>query len=242
MSNTLQNFYKEYLGRPTPLYHAKTLSKALGAEIYLKREDLNHTGSFHINNVFEQLFYAKKEGYAKVYLEAKDRDLAVACAAGCARLDMQLCIESESFDTLSRFRLNLYGIKKVDLDSLDDSYFYVDENYFSNVIANELSQQIKEFDTLITVSENPFEFTAIFTPFRSNRRCIAVDLKDLKDPLTMKAFTLLAQSEGIVCSFKSALSIAYLMKHKPKQGEKIVIVLGENGDKDIPEAYEQITV
>lgn len=248
----MENFHADYLGRPTPLYHAKTLSEYFGANIYLKREDLNHTGSMQINNAFEQLFRAKTEGYSKIYLKSDNRDFAVACAASCARLQLSLHIESESFDALSRFRLNLYGIKKLDSQAVDESFYTVEKGYCSTVIADELTRQIERIDTLISVNESYEEAATLFEPFISTTQCIAVgSLPQRKTPFlylqrdpkkALKAFELIAKSEGIVVSFQSAMGLDYLMQNRPKKGQNIVLVLTENGDKDIEEAFKKISL
>ena len=65
----LDDLLKNYVGRPSPLYHAKRLSEHYGHEIYLKREDLNHTGAHKINNALAQALLAKKMGKKKVLAE-----------------------------------------------------------------------------------------------------------------------------------------------------------------------------
>lgn len=249
---SLEKYNVDYLGRPTPLYYAKTLSEYFDANIYLKREDLNHTGSMQINNSFEQLFNAKIQGYAKVYLKTDNRDFAVACAASCARLQLTLYIESESFDTLNHFRLNLYGIKKISVQEINQSFFVVDTGYFSSVVADELFNQTQNIETLLCVSENYTEAASLFKPFIHKSKCIAVgSLPSRTQPFlyvqmdkkhSTKAFELIAKSEGIVVSFQSAMALNYLMQNKPKKNENVVIVLSENGDKDIEEAFKLISL
>ena len=69
------NYYlKDYVGRENPLYFAKNISDELGAKIYLKREDLNHTGAHKVNNVIAQGLLAKKMGKTKVIAETAYRD------------------------------------------------------------------------------------------------------------------------------------------------------------------------
>ena len=65
----LQYYLRQYVGRETPLYYAKRLSEAYGTKIYLKREDLNHTGAHKINNVIGQILLAKRMGKKKVIAE-----------------------------------------------------------------------------------------------------------------------------------------------------------------------------
>ncbi len=79
---------KSWVGRPTPLTHARELSKRWGAQIYLKREDLAHTGAHKINNAVGQVLLAKKLGAKRVIAETGAGQHGVASAAACARLDM----------------------------------------------------------------------------------------------------------------------------------------------------------
>lgn len=75
---------KDYVGRPSPLYFASRLSEKYGAKIYLKREDLNHTGSHKINNALGQIILAKKLGKKKIIAETGAGQHGVATATACA--------------------------------------------------------------------------------------------------------------------------------------------------------------
>ena len=77
-------YLKEYVGRETPLYYAERISEKYGAEIYLKREDLNHTGAHKINNVIGQILLAKRMGKTKVIAETGAGQHGVATATGAA--------------------------------------------------------------------------------------------------------------------------------------------------------------
>ena len=66
-----KSLLKDYVGRPTPLYLAKRLSEKYGAHIYLKREDLNHTGAHKVNNTVGQILIAKKLGKTKIIAETE---------------------------------------------------------------------------------------------------------------------------------------------------------------------------
>ena len=86
----LNKFYKDYVGRPSALYYAENLSKKLGgAKIYLKREDLNHTGAHKINNVLGQVILAKKMGKTKVVAETGAGQHGVATATVAAMFGME---------------------------------------------------------------------------------------------------------------------------------------------------------
>ena len=86
----LDFYLKEYAGRPSLLYYAKKMSEDLGgAKIYLKREDLNHTGAHKINNVLGQILLAKHMGKKKVIAETGAGQHGVATATAAALFDME---------------------------------------------------------------------------------------------------------------------------------------------------------
>ena len=111
--NTLLN---EYAGRPSRLYYAKRMTEDLGgAKIYLKREDLNHTGAHKINNVLGQVLLAKKMGKIRVIAETGAGQHGVATATAAALMDMECEIFMGKEDTerqaLNVYRMRLLGAK-----------------------------------------------------------------------------------------------------------------------------------
>ena len=107
---------KEYAGRPSLLYYAEKMTKDLGgAKIYLKREDLNHTGSHKINNVLGQVLLAKKMGKTRIIAETGAGQHGVATATAAALLDMECEIFMGKEDTdrqaLNVYRMELLGAK-----------------------------------------------------------------------------------------------------------------------------------
>lgn len=110
---------KEYVGRPTPLYHAKRLSEHYGHEIYLKREDLNHTGAHKINNALGQTLLAKKMGKKKVIAETGAGQHGVATATAAALLGLECDVYMGSVDAkrqeLNKFRMHLLGTNVVEI-------------------------------------------------------------------------------------------------------------------------------
>lgn len=107
---------KDYSGRPTPLYYAENLSKHLGGgKIYLKREDLNHTGSHKINNVIGQTLLAKKMGKSKVIAEtgAGQHGVATATAAALMNLECEVFMGTEDIErqSLNVVRMEMLGSK-----------------------------------------------------------------------------------------------------------------------------------
>src|SRR5215471_2302070 len=85
----LKGLLKHYAGRPSPLYFAERLTKHLGgAKVYLKRDELNHTGSHKINNVLGQVLLAKRMGKTRVIAETGAGQHGVATATACALFDI----------------------------------------------------------------------------------------------------------------------------------------------------------
>nr|WP_198981770.1 tryptophan synthase subunit beta [Herbaspirillum sp. ASV7] len=113
---------KHFVGRPSPVYHAKRWSElAGGAQIYFKREDLNHTGAHKINNVIGQALLAKRMGKQRIIAETGAGQHGVATATICARFGME-CIVYMGAEDVKRqlqnvYRMNLLGAKVVPVES-----------------------------------------------------------------------------------------------------------------------------
>lgn len=100
-----------YVGRPTPLYHAERLSAELGGgQIYLKREDLNHTGAHKVNNTIGQALLAQRMGKRRIIAETGAGQHGVASATVAARLGMECCVYMGAED-VQRQSLNVYRMK-----------------------------------------------------------------------------------------------------------------------------------
>jgi tryptophan synthase beta chain len=103
--------YQQFIGRPNPLYFAERMSSKLGgANIYLKREDLNHTGSHKINNTMGQMLLAKRMGYKRIIAETGAGQHGVATATAAALCDMDCTIYMGEED-MRRQALNVYRIE-----------------------------------------------------------------------------------------------------------------------------------
>ncbi len=102
---------KDYVGRPSPLYHAQRWSKELGgAQIYLKREDLNHTGAHKVNNTVGQALLAKRMGKTRIIAETGAGQHGVATATVAARLGLECVVYMGAVD-VARQSLNVYRMK-----------------------------------------------------------------------------------------------------------------------------------
>ena len=120
----LRHLQSTYIGRPTPLYFAKRLTEKLGgAKIYLKREDLAHTGAHKINNALGQALLAKRMGKARLIAETGAGQHGVATATGAALVGLQCDVYMGTVDmqrqALNVFRMKLLGatVKEVDIGS-----------------------------------------------------------------------------------------------------------------------------
>lgn len=116
--NFQQEFHqllKDYVGRPSPLYLAKRLSELYGCKIYLKREDLNHTGAHKINNAIGQILLAKRMGKSRIIAETGAGQHGVATATVCALMNLECVVYmgkpmlNASMPTYRRWKCSVHG-------------------------------------------------------------------------------------------------------------------------------------
>src|SRR5438034_4926856 len=104
-------YLREFCGRPTPLYFAERMTRELGgAKIYLKREDLLHTGAHKINNCIGQVLLARRMGKARIIAETGAGQHGVATATVCARYGLQ-CVVYMGEEDMRRQELNVYRMR-----------------------------------------------------------------------------------------------------------------------------------
>lgn len=101
---------RDYVGRPSPLYFAKRLSELYGCKIYLKREDLNHTGAHKINNTVGQILLARRMGKTRIIAETGAGQHGVATATVCALMNMK-CVVYMGKTDVERQHLNVQRMK-----------------------------------------------------------------------------------------------------------------------------------
>jgi tryptophan synthase beta chain len=107
----LNGLFRDYVGRETPLYHAKRLGAASGgAEVYLKREDLNHTGAHKINNTLGQVLLARRMGKTRIIAETGAGQHGVATATVCALFGLE-CVVYMGAEDVRRQALNVYRME-----------------------------------------------------------------------------------------------------------------------------------
>ncbi len=143
----LDFYLKDYVGRPSPLWHARRLGAELGgAQIYLKREELNHTGSHKLNNVMGQILLARRMGRTRIVAETGAGSHGVATATVCALFGLQCVIYMGAVDVERQksnvFRMRLLGaevhpvttgagtLKDAMNDAMRDWVAHVDDTYF----------------------------------------------------------------------------------------------------------------
>ena len=120
--NELRYYLREFCGRPTPLYHAERLTRDLGgAKIYLKREDLLHTGAHKINNAMGQILLAKRMGKTRIIAETGAGQHGVATATVAAMFGLECLIYMGSVDCkrqeLNVFRMRMLGAEVVSVEA-----------------------------------------------------------------------------------------------------------------------------
>lgn len=108
-NDELNEIYRDYVGRPSPLYYAEKYSELLGTQIWFKREDLNHTGAHKINNTVGQALLAKKLGKTRIIAETGAGQHGVATATICAKLGLDCTIYMGETD-IKRQELNVFKI------------------------------------------------------------------------------------------------------------------------------------
>lgn len=118
----MDDLWKHYVGRPSPLYFAERLTERFGgAKIYLKRDELNHTGAHKINNVLGQILLAKRMGKTRIIAETGAGQHGVATATVCARFGLDCIVFMGATDVERQkpnvFRMNLLGAKVVPVTS-----------------------------------------------------------------------------------------------------------------------------
>lgn len=143
----LSHYLRDYVGRPSPLWHARHLGKVLGgAQIYLKREDLNHTGSHKLNNVMGQILLARRMGKTRIVAETGAGQHGVATATVCALFGLKCVIYMGATDVERQkpnvFRMHLLGaevkpvtagagtLKDAMNEAMRDWVAHVEDTYF----------------------------------------------------------------------------------------------------------------
>lgn len=162
---TFESLMHDYVGRPTPLYKAEALSQKYGARIYLKREDLNHTGAHKINNAIGMGLLAKRMGKKRVIAETGAGQHGVAAATVCALLGLECTIYMGATDIERQQpnvqRMRMLGAKVVAANEGNST--------LNNAVDAALAAWVNEPDTfyLIGSAVGPHPYPEIVARFQS---------------------------------------------------------------------------
>ena len=118
----MEDLWKHYVGRPSPLYHAERLTAELGgAKIYMKRDELNHTGAHKVNNVLGQILLARRMGKTRIIAETGAGQHGVATATVCAKFGLKCIVYMGAHDVKRQapnvFRMRLLGAEVMPVTS-----------------------------------------------------------------------------------------------------------------------------
>ncbi len=163
----LDNYYRDYAGRPTPLYFAENLSRlAGGAKLYFKREDLNHTGSHKLNNCLGQALLARRMGKKRIIAETGAGQHGVATATVCALFQMPCRVymgeEDVKRQALNVFRMQVMGTEVIPVRSGSRTLKDAINEAMRDWIAN-----VKDSHYIIGSVVGPHPFPTIVRSFQS---------------------------------------------------------------------------
>ena len=175
------NYYmKDYVGKPSPLFYAKNMTEDLGgAKIYLKREDLNHTGAHKINNTIGQILLAKRMGAKRIIAETGAGQHGVATATVAAQFGMECVIYMGELDTIKQnlnvFRMELLGAKVVAVKDGDRDLKAAVDAALMDLVAN-----YEETFYLLGSAVGPYPYPTMVHHFQS------IISKELKEQMAEK--------------------------------------------------------
>ena len=258
----LEKLLKEYAGRPSLLYYAKKMTEDLGgAKVYLKREDLNHTGSHKINNVLGQVLMAKKMGKTRVIAEtgAGQHGVATATAAALLGLKCEIFMGKEDTDrqALNVYRMELLGatvhsvtsgtmtLKDAVNETMREWTKRVDDTLYvlgSVMGPHPFPMIVRDFQSIISkeareqILEDEGKLpTAVMACVGGGSNAMGMFYNFINDQEAVAAFEYLARTEGIICAIESAHAVAHARKIVPSMDKEdiVIICLSGRGDKDV---------
>ena len=258
----LSELLNEYAGRPSRLYYARHMSEDLGgAKIYLKREDLNHTGAHKINNALGQALLAKYMGKKRLIAETGAGQHGVATATVAALLNMECVVYMGEEDTvrqaLNVYRMRLLGAEVVPVKSgtrtlkdavseamrawtmrIEDTHYCLGSSVgphpFPTIVRDfqaVISEEIKA-DILKKEGRLP---DAVIACVGGGSNAIGSFYHFIDDKEVGDAFEYLSRTEGIIPAIESSHAVAYAKKLAPTMDKNqiIVVTLSGRGDKDV---------
>src|SRR5438445_632526 len=253
----LDELLRQYAGRPTPLFFARRLTEKLGGpKIYLKREDLLHTGAHKINNCLGQALLVERMGKHRVIAETGAGQHGVATATVCALLGFECVVYMGTEDMrrqeLNVFRMRLLGAEVRGVEAggrgealgehaarfrgglpgvLQGTYSYV------------LQDSAGQIATTHSVSAG-LDYPSIGPEHAALRDAGRAEYVPASDAEALEATTLLARTEGIIPALESAHAVAEVLKRAPKMKKSDVVIVNVSGrgDKDIGIMRENLEI
>src|SRR5438094_741552 len=245
----LNQLLRDYCGRPTPLFHARRLTAhAGGAQIYLKREDLLHTGAHKINNAVGQALLAGRMGKRRVIAETGAGQHGVATATVCALFGLRCVIYMGAEDVrrqaLNVFRMRLLGVEAGGRgNSLGEHAARFHAGMASGggqvgVLQGTMSYVLQDANGQIATTHSisaGLDYSAIGPEhafLHDNRRA---DYARASDAEALEGFQLCAKLEGIIPALETAHAImpAIRVARELSQDDSVIINLSGRGDKDV---------
>lgn len=222
-----QQLLRDYVGRATPLFYASNLSKKYNTKIYLKREDLNHTGAHKLNNALGQALLAKRLGKKRVIAETGAGQHGVATATACALLNLECVIYMGELDTqrqaLNVARMKMLGAKVVPATSGGKTLTDAVNEAFQSWVENPADTYF-----LIGSAVGPHPYPDIVAHFQS------VISKEIREQLTEKIGKP-TPDYVIACVGGGSNAIGAFYHFLDDENVKLIAVegggLGENSDK-----------
>src|SRR5438309_1745132 len=215
---------RNYSGRPTPLYFAERLTARWGgAKIYLKREDLNHTGAHKINNCLGQGLLARRMRKKRIIAETGAGQHGVATATVCALLGLECDVYMGDEDIrrqeLNVFRMKLLGARP---GVLHGTFSYILQDADGQVVPTH------------SVSAG-LDYPAVGPEHARLHDTGRVIYTSVNDREALNAFHELSRLEGIIPALESAHAVAHAKKLTLRSPQLVVINLSGRGDKDVTE-------
>src|ERR671917_125710 len=209
----LDRLLRDYAGRPSLLTECHNLSAELGVQLYLKREDLTHTGSHKINNVLGQTLLAKRMGKTRIVAETGAGQHGVASATAAALLGLECTVYMGEVDmarqALNVFRMRLLGAEVRPATS------------GSRTLKDATNEALRHW--VATVEDTHYCLGSAMGPH----------------PYPFMVRELLSRTEGIIPALESAHALALLGRERERWAGKVVLVnLSGRGDKDVAQVAE----
>src|SRR5258706_594678 len=232
---------KHYVGRPSPVYHARRLSQHCGgAQIWLKREDLNHTGAHKINNTIGQALLAKRMGKKRIIAETGAGQHGVAAATVAARFGMECVVYMGSEDSDVR----LIGVEAGGLGLASGKHAATLCAGKPGVLHGNRTYLIQDENGQIIETHSisaGLDYPGVGPEHAWLKDSGRAEYVAVTDDEALAAFHQLCRLEGIIPALESSHALAYAAKIAPrmKQDQILLINLSGRGDKDMHTVAEK---